>query len=129
MASYNLFTIFLPCLQMCCLKVSVVDSERRSCNHYILLFCCFVHSIASFLARVTPAAPGVSAKSGSSSDLFSDEENEVRVASTTERAIDDGDVGGGGGIITLDYPGIDADEDFGEEHRSEIYRAPPRGCT
>ena len=65
--------------------------------------------------RVTPAAPGVSAKSGVS-DLFSDEENEVKIASTTERAIDDDDVGGGG-VITLDYPGIDADEDFGEEHR------------
>ena len=70
--------------------------------------------MSHFPPRVTPAAPGVSAKSGSS-DLFSDVENEVKVASTTERAIDDDDVGGA--VITLDYPGIDADEDFGEEHR------------
>ena len=83
--------------------------------------CCFVHSIASFLARVTPAAPGVSAKSsGDSNDLFSDEDNEVRVtASTTERAIAEDDVGDGGkaAAITLDYPGIDSEQDFGEEHR------------
>ena len=72
------------------------------------------HRIVSFSSpRVTPAAPGVSAKSGSSSDLFSEEENDVKIASTTERAIDDDDVG----VITLDYPGIDSDEDFGEEHR------------
>ena len=62
------------------------------------------------LPRVTPAAPGVSAQSVGGSGLFSDDDEDVRVVSTTERAIDDD-------VITLDYPGIDSEDDFGEEHR------------
>ena len=73
---------------------------------------------------MTPAAPGVSAAQSGPGIPFAALDADVRVSTTTERATDaqlrgkaGDDDEGDEGVITLDYPGIDSGDDFGEEHR------------